>query len=427
MTRDFWIVFQYELRRNLRRSGYLFTTFGIPLLAVVGLFLYQQIAGTQAQNAPDPTAEVTDDLGFEGLRSAGYVDLANITTPETGDPSGILTRYDDEAAALAAITNGDIQLYYLIEPDYLATGNVIAVQPRVVLGELNFQPISQLLFSVVTKDLDPELRARLANPSLLSLTNLQLTSVATTADADADAGEGSAFVLVYVFGLALTFSLFVTNGYLMQSVIEEKETRLVEILLSSLRPRDLLSGKIIALGILGLLQVAAWVVGLVAAVQVAAGSEFVQTLGILATLANIQIPFNILPVLLVYFVLAYLMFAGFYSIVSALSNSMREGPQYAVLFTLPAVLPFYFISVFTSEPNGTLATVMSIFPLTAPMAMTMRLVLTDVPVADLVISVALLAVSVVGVMWLAGRIFRVAILLSGSMPKLRDIPRLIRS
>jgi len=121
------------------------------------------------------------------------------------------------------------------------------------------------------------------------------------------------------------------------------------------------------------------------------------------------------------------MFAGFYSIVSALSNSMREGPQYAVLFTLPAVLPFYFISVFTSEPNGTLATVMSIFPLTAPMAMTMRLVLTDVPVADLVISVALLAVSVVGVMWLAGRIFRVAILLSGSMPKLRDIPRLIRS
>ena len=157
------------------------------------------------------------------------------------------------------------------------------------------------------------------------------------------------FIVVYVFAIALMLGLFTTNGYLMQSVIEEKETRLIEILISTVRPVQLLAGKILALGLIGLLQIVVWIGGIYPDRQVGgrrgARSDG-QRAGDHRQHSN---PVDILPTLLLYFVLAYFLFAGLYSIVGALSNSLREGPQYAVIFTLPAVLPLYFLSLFTPD------------------------------------------------------------------------------
>ena len=90
------------------------------------------------------------------------------------------------------------------------------------------------------------------------------------------------------------------------------------------------------------------------------------------------------------------------------------------------MLPLYFISLFTTEPNGTIPVILSIFPLTAPLAMTQRLVISNVPAWEIGLSIALLALTAGAIMWLAGRLFRVQILLAGQMPKLREIPRLLR-
>ena len=124
--------------------------------------------------------------------------------------------------------------------------------------------------------------------------------------------------------------------------------------------------------------------------------------------------------------LAYFLFAGLYSIVGALANSLREGPQYAVIFTLPAVLPLYFLSLFATAPDGPIPTILSLIPITAPIAMAQRLVISNVPVWQVLLSLALLGLTAVGVMWVAGRIFRVQVLLAGQMPKLKDLPRLLR-
>ncbi|MCA9910624.1 MAG: ABC transporter permease, partial [Anaerolineae bacterium] len=219
---------------------------------------------------------------------------------------------------------------------------------------------------------------------------------------------------------------FMTNGYLLQSVIEEKESRLIEILISTIRPFDLLTGKILAFGILGLLQVSIWT-GTFIFLGWLSGREALQSfLPILQSLANLTIPYELLPLLLVYFLLGYAFFAGLYGIVGAISNSMREGPQYAIVFTLPAVLPFYFISIFATTPNDTLPLVLSLFPLTAPLGMAMRLVVTEVPFWQIALSIGLLALGVVGSLWLASRLFRVNTLLAGRLPKLRDLPQLVR-
>jgi ABC-2 type transport system permease protein len=253
-------------------------------------------------------------------------------------------------------------------------------------------------------------------------TNLVIT---TTQDGGEDA-EGANFALVYVFAIALLMSLFVTNGYLMQSVIEEKETRLIEILISTVRPMQLLVGKILAMGSLGLLQMLVWVGGIFLALRLIAGDQATAALGFLSSLANVQIPPGIVPLLVLYFLLAYTLFASLYAIVGALSNSMREGPQYAVIFTLPAVVPMYFISIFATSPDATLPTILSLIPITAPLAMTQRMLISSVPPEQIILSLGLLLLSVLAVMWLAGRLFRVQTLLAGQTPKLRDIPRLIR-
>ena len=414
-------VFAYELRRNLLRRRYLFTTFGIPLLAIVLLLGYQFISSRAAENDADDTAEdLTEQLDLTNMGQAGYVDLSGMFD-DAGELGTLLIAYSDEASAQAALNAGEISVYYVIPEDYLETGEVIVVQPRLNITQIgNAAPIERLILNRLSEGVDPQVFERLVNPSEFEVNNLSLVNSESAQD------EDTSFLLVYVFALVLIFSLFTTSGYLMQSVIEEKETRLIEILISTVRPGQLLAGKILAMGIVGLVQVVAWIGGVYLLIQVASGGAANQVAGLVASIANVEIPVNILPILLLYFVLAYFLFAGLFSIIGALSNSLREGPQYAVLFTLPAALPLYFISLFASAPEGPIPTFLSIFPLTAPIAMTARLVISNVPVWQLALSLGLLALSAIGVMWLAGRAFRVNLLLAGQMPKLKDLPKVLR-
>lgn len=418
MTNQLIRVFLYELRRNLRRRGYLFATLGIPLLALIGLFVFQRLTLTTFNN-PAQMTQIVESLAPDANLRFGVLDLAGVI------PAGFDLRgaqlYTDEAEARAALESGTIEVYYRISPDYMETGSVTAVLPRMSLNLIEGDAIRALLRRALSEGVNQQTYARLLQPSNLSATNLALVE-----GLDSERDEDASFVIVYVFTLVLMLSLFMTNGYLLQGLIEEKESRLIEILISTIRPVHLLMAKILALGLLGLVQIVVWIAGTALIVQLVAGAEISAALGVFSTLANIRLPVELLGLLLVYFLLAYFMFAALYGVVGAISNSMREGPQYAVIFTLPAVLPLYFLPVFISTPDGALAVILSLIPLTAPIAMTQRLVISSVPAWQIIVSLALLALTVIGVMWLAGRVFRVQTLLAGQPPKLRDLPRLLR-
>jgi ABC-2 type transport system permease protein len=427
-------IFAYELRRNFRRRGYLFTTFGVPLLGIVLLLVVQflitrGIIGGLPNMERDPNMPPGVNLPFnpsdvQEETRAGYVDLAGVLANIPDNPDDLLIPYPNEEAARAALDADEIALYYRIEPDYLETGNVTSIMPRLDITHLDSSRISELLLRALSDDIDPDLVERVVDPSNIRQINI---AVATDDSEGQIADEGASFILVYVFTIMLMLGLFVTNGYLMQSVIEEKETRLIEILVSTVRPSDLLAGKILAMGLLGLLQMMAWVGGMLLAIRLVDTANLTGVaINALVTIANIRIPVEILPLLAIYYLLAYLLFAALYGVVGALSNSMREGPQYAVVFTLPAVIPLYFISIFTTTPNATLPVILSLIPITAPVAMTQRLLIADVPTWQIVVSLALLVIAVVVVIWLAGRVFRVGTLLAGQAPKLRDLPKLIR-
>ncbi|MCL4256605.1 MAG: ABC transporter permease, partial [Anaerolineae bacterium] len=222
---------------------------------------------------------------------------------------------------------------------------------------------------------------------------------------------------VTIFAIIFVLALFGTNGYLMQTVIEEKETRLIEILLSSLTPLALLTGKILALGVLGLLQLVIYVGVLLIGMQLFGGD--------LSFLSAINLSAGTIIILVIYFVLGYLFFAAAFGAVGAISTSITEGPALATVFILPAMLPFLISSTFAQDPNGGVAVFMSLFPITSPMAMVMRTSVTDVPVGELILSIGILTVTVVGMLWFAARLFRQHTLLAGAGFKLRDIPRLV--
>lgn len=410
-------VFLYELRRNIRRRGYLFATLGVPLIGIVLVFVLRLTGTSPADMTTDSMGEVMEAVDLSGVQGRGVVDQTGIIT-ELGDQAEDFTIYPDEAMAQTALNNGDIELFFVLEPDYVETGDVRLVMPTLNLNLLGNGEIRRLIMENLSGDVEAQTMARLANPS-----NIQVSSRVMV---NSTQGEDTAFLLVYVFAVMLMVSLFVTNGYLMQSVIEEKETRLIEILLTTLRPWQLLGGKILALGLLGLVQLAAWLGGSLLAIRFSGGDQMGQTVGILASLANIRIPTEIIPLLFVYFIFSYLLFATFYSMVGAISNSMREGPQYAVFFTIPAIVPLALTSLFASTPDGVIPVILSLFPITAPIAMAQRLVISSVPAWQIIVSLTLLLLSGIGMLWLVGRVFRVQTLLAGNPFKLRDLPALLR-
>jgi ABC-2 type transport system permease protein len=183
------------------------------------------------------------------------------------------------------------------------------------------------------------------------------------------------------------------------------------------RPTALLAGKILAMGLLALLQIVA-LAGTFVFLLSQAGNVFDQ-------LGSIDIDPVSLAIMSVYFVLGFLLFGSFMAAIGALSTSVRESQNFVIVVTLPAAVPFFFLSLFAEEPNGTLALALSMFPLTAPLSMTMRVAITDVPVGQLALSLFLLVLGVMFAIWLAGRLFRVNTLLAGNMPRLRDLPRLL--
>jgi ABC-2 type transport system permease protein len=401
-------VFRYEFRRTFRRGGYLFMTFGLPVLGIVALAVVVLIVSLST------AATVRSEDGgspFE-VEHAGYVDLSGMFS-DPGPLADRLTRYPDEESAQAAMASGQIEVYYLIPADYLESGEITAVMPQFSVAPLNEGLIKQLVVHTLTRGVDPALLERLQNPARFEEINLERT---TTQE------YGTSYALVYAFGMMLVLGMFTTSGYLMQSIIEEKETRLIEILISSLRPFELLAGKVLAYGLLGLLQLTVWlgtIFALIALAGLASGGFF-------TAVAAISIPPLTVVLVLVYFILGYLVFAASMATIGGLSTSQREGPQYSIIFTLPAIAPLWFINIFLETPNDSLPVALSLFPLTAPMAMVERLALTNVPLWQIAVSLALLVLTVIGTIWLAARLFRVQTLLAGQLPKLQDIPKLVR-
>ena len=410
MKNRLWSIVQQEIRQSLRRRAYLVMTFGLPLVAVlavaVSVWFYnrQKVTGQEAEN----------NLPQQPL---GYVDQSGLF-PDPGSFASLLIPYATETAAREAITADKIAAYYLIPPDYLSTGQVIRYATQINIVEKDQALFESFLLTNLLATEEPQLAARVQSPATIVE---HLVNTAGTAEVKEQSGGMELFWLVYAFAMLMMMTTFVTSGQLTQSVIQEKENRMIEVVLASVRPLQLMSGKLIGQGVLGLLQLLTWLGAVMMAIQLAD-----VNVPFLSFLVATEIPTSLIFVALLYFLLGFALFGTFAATIGAISTNMREGPQYAVLYSLPAAMPVMFLANITQTPNSTLAIVLSFFPLSAPVGMVERLVLTAVPLWQIILSLSLLTLSIIAGLWLSARLFRVNTLLAGQMPTRQELWRLLR-
>lgn len=414
---NIWRVFMYELVRNFRRRGYLFTTFGIPVLAIVLFYGWQFISSRNVDANTDPQEMMEAmNIDFRGIQTAGVVDESGLFGETSLENVKTYATREEAEAALAA---GEIDAAYFLPPDYAETGQAEMVIPHLDLNKVTNAPIERLVMERFSSAADPLLLARLGDPSNINEVDLQRSDEA--APESAVRNEDTNFALIYGFAILFMLTVFGTSGYLLQSVIEEKESRLIEILISTVRPVQLLTGKVLAMGVLGLFQIVVWI-----GFGVYMLTSQREQLAVLAPfLSTLYVPTATLPLLLIYFVLGYMLFAAAFGAVGAISNSLQEGPQISTIFVMPALIPMFALAAFIEDPNAPLPVILSLIPLTAPLAMTMRVVATAVPFWQIALSILLTIVLVWGMFWMAGRLFRVQTLLAGKSPNVREIPKLI--
>jgi ABC-2 type transport system permease protein len=398
------LIFRHEFQHTARRRGFIVMTLIVPLIALLLIGVSQLVSGIARPTAEAATIGYVDELGgFQQYTSQGNITLVRFDTP------------DD---ATDALIKGDVEEYFVIPSDYISTGVIhrytlekqLAASPAITAAINNF-----LLSNLLAGKVPAATIARIEAP--LNLVTTRLTE--TGAVAPEQGGYGN-LIIPFVFGILLALSIIFSSTYLLQGLGEEKENRLIEILLSSVSARQLLTGKVLGIGAAGLVQVGVWAISAPLLLNLASSS-------IGGFISTIQLPANFIVLAVVYFILGYLLFAVISAAIGAISSGSREGQQLIGVFTLPLLIPLWFTSLLMLFPGNPVWVFFTIFPLSAPVEVIMRLGVSEIPAWQLVASIAVLVLSIIGILFLTIRIFRIYLLLYGKRPGFGEVIRNLRS
>jgi len=243
-----------------------------------------------------------------------------------------------------------------------------------------------------------------------------------------DKGRGGSGTISIIFAGAIAFLLYMTivlyGQNVLRGVLEEKTTRVAEVVVSSVSPETLLAGKVLGVGAVGLTQQIIWVITTV--VMFKLRQPILQKFGV-ATMpfALPEISMGLALLLLLFFVLGFVFYSSLYAAVGSSVNTEQEAQQAVQPMLILLVATAIFINPILINPTSTLATVMSLLPFSAPIIMPLRLALGSVPWYELVISLVGVFLACLGAVWLAARIYRVGLLMYGKRPTLREMGRWI--
>ncbi len=411
MFKKIRLVARYEFLSTLKRRSALFVIFGLPILSMLVLAGINALSDSQGGDEGGGNAIASFVLGEEEDRPIGLVDNTGQITQFTPPTDTLFVPFTTLSEAEAAFADERIRGYYHIPADYLANGEIY-------FYALDFgieAPDDFFLFQVLAGNFieDEAQAARVVLP----LQQYQEINLAAGAEADVtNVGGGLAMGM----GIAILFYLTVmgASGYLLQSLGQEKQNRVMEILLSSVRPFELLSGKMIGLGGIGLLQIVVWSI---IALTIFRGEN--------SPFSNISLPAlepGVWAIVALHFIAGYLVYSALFAGLGAITPGTKESSQYTFFIMLPTFLPMWFNGILLAAPNGTMAMTLSFIPLTAPITMPIRLAMTAVPVWQWMVSLSLSLATAVLLIWLATKLFRSRTLLSGQTFGLKTVWQILR-
>jgi ABC-2 type transport system permease protein len=399
------LIFRHEFLHTIKRKGFIIMTLIVPVLALLAIGVFQLVSTA----SKPPVVETT---------AIGYVDEVGGFDQYTAQGTIELILFDSTDDATTALINGEVSEYFVIPPDYMSEGviNRYTLEKEVETPEAITTVIKNFLTSNLLSDKVPsETVNRIEAPLDLVVTRLTETGEVAT-----EQGGYGNVIIPGIFSFLLAFSLMFSSSYMVQGLGDEKESRLIEVLLSSVSARQLLVGKVLGLGAAGLVQVVVWLASMPLLLNLAS-----STFG--GFISTIQLPANFLVLGIVYFILGYLLFASLSAGTGAISPNAREGQQLSMIYTMLVFVPLWFSSLLFIFPNNPIWVVLTIFPVTAPMSAMLRLGVSDIAAWELAVSITVLALSIIGVLFFAIRAFRIYLLMYGKRPSWGVIFRTLRS
>ena len=397
------LVLKHEFAQTLKRKVFIIMTLAFPVLGLLGIGVFQIIQGVET-----PPAEAI---------TIGYVDEVGSFSGYTEQPEVTLIPYATSEEATDALLDDEVSEYFVIPPDYVVSGQIA----RFTL-ERELEPPGNTIAAIrdflqsnlLEGQTSEEITNRVKFPMALYSTVLDEAGQITE-----EQGGLGVFILPYLFSFLLLMAIFTSSGFVLQGLGEEKENRIMEILLSSVSARQLITGKVLGLGAAGLMQMLFWLISARLLIELLPS-------GISDAIGTLEISPSFLVLSLVYFILGYLLFAVLMAGLGAIGATARESQQLSMVIILPAALPFYAIYFIIENPQHIVSQILTLFPFTAPITVIMRLGIADIPAWQLVLSMALLVAAIFGSLWLVAKVFRTFLLMTGKTPKLGEIVRLLR-
>jgi ABC-2 type transport system permease protein len=440
MSSKLFTVIQREYLQQVRSKGFWIATALIPALGLLLIVVQVAMAKTMVSKGKIAIVDLTGRI-YEPLlaeqRARGddeEEEAGKKTNPEGEKKRRMPTRIEfvrEESSpeGLAEtrkklnleVQKERIKAYIILDAKTMETGVAEWRAESVKADLIMRETIANMLSRAVTKE---RLKDRGVDPAVYEKARIraeldpheakEIETPGTSKNAGFNlAVSGIFFFLIYI-------SIFIYGAMIMRGVLEEKNNRIVEVIISSVRPSDLMLGKIIGIGLVGMTQYAVW--GFVSAVLTA--PAIVGMLGISEGLP--PIPPLTIAAFVVFFLLGYFLYASLYAAFAAPFNTEQEAQQFVMIPGIMLILASTTWFFAFNQPNGTMAVALSFFPFTAPLLMFMRISVQPPPLWQVGLSIAILLLSIWGMAWIAGRIYRVGILMYGKKPTLPEIFRWVR-
>ncbi|HSN68417.1 MAG TPA: ABC transporter permease, partial [Thermoanaerobaculia bacterium] len=331
-----------------------------------------------------------------------------------GRPLDELRREHNELA-----TAGAIQGYYIIDADAVSGKKVIywaRSAGSIVSDSQNNSLVSRMIrtYRLEKMGLGQDQIASAVSP-------IDFDMRRATNDPKKETSGIAAFLLSFMMVFFIYFTLIIYGIYVMRGVLEEKSNRIVEVIVSSVKPFHLMLGKIVGIGLVGLTQIAIWVgsAALLSAPQLAMALSISSQN--LPKVSGVSLAF--LPV---YYILGYFLFATIYAGIGSMFNSEEDAQQFMGVANLFLIAPMILLMPVMKNPDGTMATALSLFPFFSPILMYLRIVVQTPPAWQIALSIGIMLATIVLMIWLVAKIYRVGILMYGKKPTIPEIARWLR-
>jgi ABC-2 type transport system permease protein len=406
-----WLIAKREYLERIRTKSFLVMTILIPLLMGGGI-IGSAVLGDHGQSNShiaivSPDLQLATDLQTELEHGKHSKMVVDVLSPPGSDTRGVL---DGELA--------DKQLdgYLWIIPATTASGRpTFSWTPKSKADIMTRDAISTALHSVLTREsLTHQGMVASDVDALMQPINLDSSQSGKNDD------SMSAFYSAYALFFLMYFVIMLYGMNVARSIIEEKTSRVFEVLLATIRPEEMMAGKVIGVGSVGLTQVGIWLLTAIILTSTSLVAHF--------TGSEAHIPLSAMQIVffIVFFLLGYLLYSSIAAALGAMTNSEQELQQLNMFLVLPLAICMFSLSVVIPNPDGAAATVLSFIPFCTPLIMYLRISMGHPSALQIGSSILIMIVTIYAILWVASRIYRVGILMYGKKPNLPEILRWLK-